>query len=140
MLDQGRFPKVFTWKEMLQAHIDHEKEIYRRGFEFDLRKIEERLHIIEALLKVIEDIDNVVRIIKTSESPMKARERLAAKYELDEIQTKAILDMKLSRLAHLEVNKPNSSIDNQALFYRSISLLDCCTDMRLQCEWLCPQF
>lgn len=105
MLDKGRFPKVFTWKEMLQAHIDHEKEIYRRGFEFDLRKIEERLHIIEALLKVIEDIDNVVRIIKTSESPMKARERLAAKYELDDIQTKAILDMKLSRLAHLEVEK-----------------------------------
>ena len=105
MLDKGRFPKVFTWKEMLQAHIDHEKEIYRRGFEFDLRKIEERLHIIEALLKVIEDIDNVVRIIKTSESPMKARERLAAKYELDEVQTKAILDMKLSRLAHLEVEK-----------------------------------
>ena len=105
MLDKGRFPKIFTWKEMLQAHIDHEKEIYRRGFEFDLRKIKERLHIIEALLKVIEDIDRVVRIIKTSESPMKARERLAAEYELDDVQTKAILDMKLSRLAHLEVEK-----------------------------------
>ena len=105
MLDKGRFPKIFTWKEMLQAHIDHEKEIYRRGFEFDLRKIKERLHIIEALLKVIEDIDRVVNIIKTSESPMKARERLAAEYELDDVQTKAILDMKLSRLAHLEVEK-----------------------------------
>ena len=105
MLDKGRFPKIFTWKEMLQAHIDHEKEIYRRGFEFDLRKIKERLHIIEALLKVIEDIDRVVHIIKTSESPMKARERLAAEYELDDVQTKAILDMKLSRLAHLEVEK-----------------------------------
>jgi len=108
MLDNGRFPKVFTWKEMLQAHIDHEKEVYRRGFEFDLRKIEERLHIIEALLKVIDDIDNVVRIIKTSESPMKARERLAAEYILDDVQTKAILDMKLSRLAHLEVEKLKS--------------------------------
>lgn len=105
MLDKGRFPKVFTWKEMLQAHIDHEKEIYRRGFEFDLRKIEERLHIIEALLKIIEDIDNVVRIIKTSDSPIKARERLAETYKLDSVQTKAILDMKLSRLAHLEVEK-----------------------------------
>ena len=108
MLDNGRFPKVFTWKEMLQAHIDHEKEVYRRGFEFDLRKIEERLHIIEALLKVIDDIDNVIRIIKTSESPMKARERLAAEYILDDVQTKAILDMKLSRLAHLEVEKLKS--------------------------------
>jgi len=116
MLDNGRFPKVFTWKEMLQAHIDHEKEIYRRGYEFDLRKIEERLHIIEALLKVIEDIDNVVHIIKTSESPLKARERLAAEYKLDDVQTKAILDMKLSRLAHLEVEKlknEKSKLENE---------------------------
>ena len=105
MLDNGRFPKVFTWKEMLQAHIDHEKEIYMRGFQFDLRKIEDRLHIIDGLLICLENIDEVVRIIKTSESPLKARERLAAAYELTDVQTKAILDMKLSRLAHLEVEK-----------------------------------
>ena len=105
MLENGRFPKVYGWRELLQAHINHEKEVYLRGFQFDIKKIEDRLHIIEALLKVIDDIDNVVRIIKTSESPMKARERLAAEYKLDDIQTKAILDMKLSRLAHLEVEK-----------------------------------
>ena len=108
MLDHGRFPKVFTWKEMLQAHIDHEKEVYRRGYEFDLKKIEDRLHIIEGLLKVIEDIDNVVRLIKTSESTSVARQRLMSEYALDEVQTKAILDMKLSRLAHLEVEKLKS--------------------------------
>ena len=108
MLDNGRFPKVFTWKEMLQAHIDHEKEIYMRGFQFDLRKIEDRLHIIDGLLICLENIDEVVRIIKTSESPMKARERLAAMYNLTDVQTKAILDMKLSRLAHLEVEKLKS--------------------------------
>ena len=108
MLDNGRFPKVFTWKEMLQAHIDHEKEVYRRGFEFDLKKIEDRLHIIEGLLKVIEDIDNVVRLIKTSDSTSVARQRLMESYNLDEAQTKAILDMKLSRLAHLEVEKLKS--------------------------------
>lgn len=108
MLDNGRFPKVFTWKEMLQAHIDHEKEVYRRGYEFDLKKIENRLHIIEGLLKVIEDIDNVVRLIKTSDSTSVARQRLMSEYNLDEAQTKAILDMKLSRLAHLEVEKLKS--------------------------------
>ena len=108
MLDNGRFPRVFTWKEMLQAHIDHEKEVYMRGFQFDLKKIEDRLHIIEGLLKVIEDIDNVVRLIKTSESTAVARERLMSTYNLDEVQTKAILDMKLSRLAHLEVEKLKS--------------------------------
>lgn len=108
MLDNGRFPKVFTWKEMLQAHIDHEKEVYMRGFQFDLKKIEDRLHIIEGLLKVIEDIDNVVHLIKSSESTAVARERLMSTYNLDEVQTKAILDMKLSRLAHLEVEKLKS--------------------------------
>ena len=108
MLDNGRFPKVFTWKEMLQAHIDHEKEVYRRGFEFDLRKIEDRLHIIEALLKVIASIDEVIQTIKTSESTSKARERLMNEYLLDEVQAKAVLDIKLSRLAHLEVEKLKS--------------------------------
>ena len=108
MLDNGRFPKVFTWKEMLQAHIDHEKEVYRRGFEFDLRKIEDRLHIIEALLKVIASIDEVIQTIKTSESTSKARERLMKEYLLDEVQAKAVLDIKLSRLAHLEVEKLKS--------------------------------
>ena len=123
MLDNGRFPKVFTWKEMLQAHIDHEKEVYRRGFEFDLRKIEERLHIIEGLLKVIEDIDNVVRLIKTSESVQVARQQLMASYLLDEVQTKAILDMKLSRLAHLEVEKlksEKSKLENERNFIYNI--------------------
>ena len=105
ILEDGRFPKVYGWRELLQAHINHEKEIYRRGYEFDLRKIENRLHIIEGLLKVIENIDEVVHLIKTSESPAVAKKRLAEKYELDDEQTKAILDMKLSRLAHLEVEK-----------------------------------
>ena len=105
MLDNGRFPRVFTWKEMLQAHIDHEKEVYMRGFQFDLKKIEDRLHIIEGLLICLANIDEVVRTIKNSESTQKARERLMENYNLDEAQTKAILDMKLSRLAHLEVEK-----------------------------------
>ena len=108
MLDNGKTPRLFTWKEALQAHIDHEKEVYMRGFQFDLKKIEDRLHIIEGLLKVIEDIDNVVRLIKSSESTAVARERLMSTYNLDEVQTKAILDMKLSRLAHLEVEKLKS--------------------------------
>ena len=108
MLDNGRFPKVFTWKEMLQAHIDHEKEVYMRGFQFDLKKIEDRLHIIDALLKVIASIDEVIHTIKTSESTQKARERLMSEYELDETQAKAVLEIKLSRLAHLEVEKLKS--------------------------------
>ena len=105
MLDMGRFPKVFTWKEMLQAHIDHEKVVYRRGFEFDLRKIELRIHVIDGLLICLANIDEVVKTIKSSESTVAASAALQKNFLLDEVQAKAVLDMKLSRLAHLEVKK-----------------------------------
>lgn len=123
MLDNGRFPKVFTWKEMLQAHIDHEKEVYMRGFKFDLKKIEDRLHIIDGLLICLANIDEVVRIIKSSESSLKARDRLMQEYLLDEVQTKAILDMKLARLAHLEVQKlmnEKTKLENERNFIYNI--------------------
>lgn len=68
MLENGRFPRVFTWKEALQAHIDHEKTVYRRGFEHDLRIIEKRIHIIEGLLVCMASIDEVVHTIKSSSS------------------------------------------------------------------------
>lgn len=105
MLDMGRFPKVFTWKEMLQAHIDHEKIVYRRGFEYDLKKIESRIHIIDGLLICLAKIDEVVQTIKKSESTAAASIALQKNFLLDEVQAKAVLDMKLSRLAHLEVKK-----------------------------------
>ena len=105
MLDHGRFPKVFTWREMLQAHIDHEKEVYRRGFEFDLRKITNRIHIIDGLLIVMARIEEVIQTIKTSASTSEARLRLCKDFLLDDEQAKAVLDMKLSRLARLEVKK-----------------------------------
>ena len=105
MLDQGRYPRVFTWKEMLQAHIDHEKIVYRRGFEYDLRKVENRIHIIDGLLVCLASIDEVVQTIKSSASTAAASINLQQKFLLDAEQAKAVLDMKLSRLAHLEVKK-----------------------------------
>ena len=105
MLDKGRFPKVFTWKEMLQAHIDHEREVYRRGFEFDLKKIENRIHIIDGLLICMASINEVVATIKGSASTAAASLALQKNFMLDAEQAKAVLDMKLSRLAHLEVKK-----------------------------------
>lgn len=105
MLDMGRFPRVFTWKEMLQAHINHEREVYKRGFEFDLKKIENRIHIIDGLLICLARIDEVVATIKSSASTAAASIALQEKFLLDPEQAKAVLDMKLSRLAHLEVKK-----------------------------------
>ena len=105
MLDNGRFPRVFTWKEMLQAHIDHEKEVYRRSFEYDLNKIENRIHIIDGILICLAQINQVVETIKSSASTAAASIALQRDYLLDAEQAKAVLDMKLSRLAHLEVKK-----------------------------------
>ena len=105
MLDNGRFPRVFGWKETLQAHIDHEKEVYRRGYEYDLRKIAARLHIVEGILIALARIEEVVEIIKKSISTAAAKINLMNGFGLSEAQAKAILDMKLSRLAHLEIEK-----------------------------------
>ena len=105
MLDNGRFPKVFSWKEVLQAHIDHERIVYRRAFEFDLNKIKHRIHIIDGLLICMARIEEVVQTIRNSASTAAASTALQANFLLDEAQTKAVLDMKLSRLAHLEVKK-----------------------------------
>ena len=105
MLENGRYPKVFGWKEALQAHINHEKEVYRRGYEFDLNKIEQRIHIIEGLLICLAQIEEVIQTIKSSSSAITASKALCENFLLDEAQAKAVLDMKLSRLAHLEVEK-----------------------------------
>ena len=115
MLDNGRFPKVFGWKEMLQAHIDHERVVYRRAFEFDLKKIKSRIHIIDGLLICMASIEEVVQTIRSSASSADASNALQTKFLLDAAQAKAVLDMKLSRLAHLEVKKlENERADLQA--------------------------
>ena len=105
MLDNGRYPKVFTWKNMLQAHIDHERIVYRKGFEYDLNKIKNRIHIIDGLLICLASIEEVVKTIRNSISTSAASIALQKNFLLDEAQAKAVLDMKLSRLAHLEVQK-----------------------------------
>ena len=105
MLDNGRFPRVFGWKEMLQSHIDHERIVYRRAFEFDLDKIKSRIHIIDGLLICMARIEEVIQTIRNSASSATASTALQQNFLLDAAQAKAVLDMKLSRLAHLEVKK-----------------------------------
>lgn len=105
MLDNGRYPKQFTWKDALSAHIEHEKIVYRRGFEFDLNKAKARKHIVEGIIIAIANIDEVVATIKQSYSTVAANKALCEKFNLDEEQAKAILAITLSRLARLEVDK-----------------------------------
>lgn len=134
MLEDGRYPRVFGWKEALQAHINHEKEVYRRGYNFDLTKLKNRLHIVDGLLIALASIDEVIAVIKSSASTSAASQKLRESFVLSEVQAKAILDMKLSKLAHLEVKKLedektslekeieriNAILDNAELFNKEI--------------------
>lgn len=117
MLENGRYPKVFGWKDLLLTHLKHEELVYRRGFEFDLKKINARIHIIEGLLKAYDIIDEVVQTIKTSASSSAANEALRNLLGIDEVQAKAILDLKLSKLSKLDINKlcnEKSNLENEA--------------------------
>ena len=134
MLRDGRFPQVFGWKAALEEHLKHEKLVYRCGFLYDLHEVEARIHILEGLLICLASIDEVVQVIKSSASTQAARVALTKQFLLDDIQAKAILDLKLARLTHLEVEKLekekaelekrrdelNAILNDQTLFYKEI--------------------
>ena len=101
----GRIPKVLSLREMLLEHIEHEKVIYKREFEFDLKKILDRIHIIDGLQKAYDAIDEVIKTIKGAENTQKANVALRTLLSIDEAQASAILELKLSKLSKLDINK-----------------------------------
>ena len=103
-LDKGQ-PKVFNLKNLLQCYIDHQYEVLTRRTVFDLEKAKARLHVVEGLLIALANIDEVIKIIKSSETPDIATKQLTTKFLLTEIQSKAILDMRLQTLTGLQVSK-----------------------------------
>lgn len=107
MLDNGTYPKVFGWKEALNAHLDHEKEVRRKIYEFDLDKINARIHIIDGFLIAIANIEEVVKIIKSSKNKIEAKRNLCYRYGFDDEQVEAILKLTLNRLCSLEIQSFN---------------------------------
>ena len=95
-------PRLLNLKQLIEIYIDHQKDVLVRKSKFEAAKIANRIHILEGLLIALEDIDNVIALIKKSESSAAAKIALMEKYNLSEVQAKAILDMKLSKLAHIE--------------------------------------
>ena len=95
-------PKLMNIKQLIEIYVAHQKDVLLRKTQFEVDKIKAKIHILEGLLKALEDIDNVIALIKKSESAAVARVALMEKYALSEAQAKAILDMKLSKLAHME--------------------------------------
>ena len=95
-------PVELNLKDCCRIYVDHNIDCLKKELNFDLHKAEDRLHIIEGLLIALEDIDNVIALIKKSSDSTKAKEALITKYSLSEIQAKSILAMRLSSLAHME--------------------------------------
>jgi DNA gyrase subunit A len=98
-------PRVLTLKELLEHFLDHRKTVVIRRTRYDLRKAEERAHILEGILKALDHLDEVIATIRTSRDPGEARERLMSGFALSEVQAQAILDMRLQRLTGLERDK-----------------------------------
>lgn len=105
MLDGGKAPKLFGLREAMLAHLDHEIEVYTRSFQYDLNKIKARIHIIDGLMRAYDMIDEVIHAIKSSASSVAANQALQSLLSIDELQAKAILDLKLARLSKLDISK-----------------------------------
>ena len=103
-LYQGK-PMLMTLKDMIRIYVDHREEVTERRTRYDLKKAEERAHILQGLKTGLENIDEVIRIIKESEDNTIASLELQKAFSLDKVQADAIIDMKLGRLSHLETDK-----------------------------------
>jgi len=98
-------PEVLNLKQVLEYFIEHRREVVVRRTAFELRKAEERAHILEGLKIALDNLDAVIKLIRGSASPDEARSGLMRRFQLSEVQSNAILDMKLQRLTQLERNK-----------------------------------
>ena len=108
---QNGVPKILSLREILLAYIEHQKEVVTRRTAFDKEKAEARAHILAGLLIALDHIDEVILIIRNSETDAEAQAELMAKFELSERQSQAILDMRLRRLTGLERDKIQSEYD-----------------------------
>ena len=109
-LVKGR-PKLLTLRDIIKNFVEHRHEVVIRRTMYDLRKAEERAHILEGLIIASDNIDEVVRIIKASKTPQEAQQNLMNRFELDELQAKAIVDMRLAQLTGLQQEKLHAEFD-----------------------------
>lgn len=108
---QNGVPKILSVRQILESYIEHQKEVVTRRTQFDKEKAEARAHILEGLLIALDHIDEVIRIIRNSETDALAQAELMGRFDLSERQSQAILDMRLRRLTGLERDKIQSEYD-----------------------------
>lgn len=104
-------PHVLTLKDMLYHYLEHQKDVITRRTEFELRKAKERAHILEGLVIALDNIDEVIKIIRGSETDQIAKDRLIERFGLSSVQTDAILEMRLRRLTGLERHKIEEELE-----------------------------
>ena len=98
----NKAPRLLSFKELIEKYVEHQEDVFLRRCKYEYTKLNERLHILHGLVRAAEDMDNVIQLIKSSLDAADAHTKLRAKYNLTDVQAKAILDMKLSKLAHTE--------------------------------------
>ena len=119
-LVNGR-PKTLSLREILKAFVDHRHEVVILRTRYELRKAEERAHILEGLIIASDNIDEVIHIIRSSKTTEEARHRLAERFELDDVQTRAICEMRLRQLTGLEIEKLRAEFDELMKLIRHLN-------------------
>lgn len=104
-------PRILSLKEMLEVYLNHQREVIIRRTQFDLDKAEARVHILEGLKIALDNIDEIVQLLKKAKNDQEATEQLISRFKLTEIQAKAILEMRLRRLTGLEREKIESELN-----------------------------
>jgi DNA gyrase subunit A len=122
-LTGGLQPQTLSLKDVLEAYLEHRKIIVRRRTEFDLRKAEERAHILTGLVKALDEIDKVIAVIKKSKDRAAAHANLTAKFKFTPVQADAILEMKLQALAALEREKLEAELKEKKKLIEELQLI-----------------
>lgn len=122
-LAKGIEPRLFSLKEILEAYLEHRKEVVRRRTMFDLKKAEERAHILEGLALALGSIDKVIAIIKKSKDKEEAHQNLRKTFKFSDLQASAILEMRLHALARLEKEKIDAELKEKLALIKELNLI-----------------
>ena len=120
MLDGGKVPKLFTLREALLAHINHASKVLRRKYEYDLKKLKERAHILEGYIKAFSVLDQVIALIRASQNRADAINKLVKEIELTQIQAAAVVDLKLHRLSNMDIQQVKDEYEQNMAEQQSI--------------------
>ena len=129
-LVKGR-PEALGLKDMISLYVEHRHEVVTRRTKYELRKAEERAHILEGYLIALDNIDAVIKLIRASQTPDEARDGLMANFGLSEIQSRAILDMRLQRLTGLERDKIKAEYDELMTLIKKLKEILASEELRM---------